>query len=425
MTLDANGLAREKGIDALRMAADGARPFQDGKPGPRLTTATRYSWRSPASIDPRPWIYGRVLMRGIVSATIAPGGVGKTSLLIAEALAMASGRPLLNEIVHGGPQRIWLLNLEEPEDELARRIQATALHHAMSAGDIGDRLFVNAGPDNALLTASATMAGYVHEEVFSDLEREIQKRGIDVLVIDPFVSSHALDENDNVQIDRVVKRWSRLAQAASCAVHIIHHTRKSDQTVGSESARGAKALVDAARVVRVLNVATAEEMAALGLQPEIRAFNARRDKQNLATGHEERSWYVLKSVSLGNGPPADDVGVVAAIGGPANAPNQLTVETISAIQEALDGKDRGYDQRASDWAGIDMAPILKLNAEDTPQRARIRHVLGQLVQQAFLVRADAPHPRAGRTRPVVRVGKPALPPQSSDGSVDDCGSVDA
>lgn len=309
--------------------------------------------------------------------------------------------------------------------ELARRIQAAALHHAISAGDIDDRLFVNAGPDNALLTASAKIDGYVNEQVFADLEGEIRKREVDVLVLDPFVSSHALDENDNVQIDRVVKRWSRLAQSASCAVHIIHHTRKSDQTIASESARGAKALVDAARMVRVLNLATAEELAALGLQPNVRAFHARRDKQNLAAGHEERSWYLLKSVSLGNGPPADDVGVVAAIGGPATAPNQLTAETIGAIQEALDGKDRGYDHRASDWAGIDMAPILKLNPEDKAQRARIRHVLGRLVQQAFLVCGDAPHPRAGRTRPVVRVCKPALPPQSSDDSVDDCGSVDA
>lgn len=424
MTLDANGLAKEKGIDALRMAADGARLFQGGEPAQRRIDASPYPWRSPYVIDPRPWIYGRVLMRGVVSATIAPGGVGKTSLLIAEALAMATGRPLLNEVVHGGPQHVWLFNLEEPEDELARRIQAAALHHAVSATDIDNRLFVNAGPDNALLTANVKIAGYIQEETFLDLERAIRQRGIDVLVLDPFVSSHALDENDNVQIDRVVKRWSRLAQSASCAVHIIHHTRKSDQTIGSESARGAKALVDAARMVRVLNLANAEELATLGVQPGVRVFHTQRDKQNLSAGYEERSWYILKSVSLGNGPPADEVGVVAAIGGPASAPNQLTAETIDAIQHALDGKDRGYDQRAGDWAGIDIAPILKLNPEDKAQRLRIRHTLGLLVQQAFLVRADAPYLRAGRTRPVVRVGKPALPPKSSDGSVDECGSVE-
>lgn len=425
MTLDANGLAREKGLDALRRAADGAHTLQGTKPDNRIITATRYFWRSPASIDPRPWIYGRVLMRGMVSATIAPGGIGKTSLIVAEALAMASGRPLLNEDIHGGPQRVWLWNLEEPEDELARRIQAAAIHHAVRADEIDHRLFVNAGPDNGLLTASATTSGYIHEEVFADLEREIQKRGIDVLVIDPFVSSHALDENDNVQIDRVVKRWSRLAQTVRCAVHIIHHTRKSDQSVASESARGAKALVDAARMVRVLNAATPDETAALGLQAGVRAFNARRDKQNLAAGQDERSWHLVKSVSLGNGPPADDVGVVAAIGGPTKATHQLTAEAIREIQEALHGKDRGYDQRASDWAGNDMAPLLHLNVEDKLQRARIRHVLGQLVQQGFLVRADKLNTRAGRMRSIVRVGKPALPPQSPECSVDECVSVEA
>jgi hypothetical protein len=178
-------------------------------------------------------------------------------------------------------------------------------------------------------------------------------------------------------------------------------------------------------MVRVLNPATAEELATIDLQPDMRVFHTRRDKQNLSAGHDERSWFIVKGVSLGNGPPADDVGVVAAIAGPASATNQLTLETIRAIQEAVEGKERGYDQRASDWAGIDMAPILKLNPEDKAQRHRIRHTLGLLVQQAFLVRADAPHPRAGRTRPIVRVGKPALPPQSSDGSVDECGSVDA
>ncbi len=321
-------------------------------------------------------------------------------------------------------RRVWLWNLEEPEDELARRIQAAALHHAISVGDLAGHLFVNAGPDNALLTASTSVAGYVHEDLFGELEREIQKRGIDALILDPFVSSHALDENDNVQIDRLVKRWSRLAQATNCAIHIIHHTRKGDHTVASESARGAKALVDAARMLRVLNVPTAEELVAFGLHSDVRAFHSRRDKQNLAAGQDERSWYVLRSISLGNGPPADEVGVAAALDVLASAPKHLAVETIGAIQEALDGKDRGYDHRASDWAGIDMAPILKLNPEDKAQRARIRLVLGSLVQDRYLARVDVPYPRRGGLRSVVRVGVSASEPRSSNGSVDDRGSVE-
>lgn len=424
MTLDANGLANTEGIDALRAAADGARLFQGGEAPQHRVSALPYRWREDSEIPPRPWVYGQLLMRGTVSATVAPGGVGKTSLLIGESLAMATGKPLLGEVVHGGPKRVWLWNLEEPEDELTRRIQAAARHWSICPQQVHERLFVNAGPANSLLVASARQPDFVDEGLFVALEAEILDRSIDVLILDPFVSSHALEENDNVQIDRVVKRWSLLAQRTRSAVHIIHHTRKTDGAVTSESARGAKGFVDAARTVRVLNPATQEDLSTLGLQADARAFCAHRDKQNMAAGHDDRRWYLVRGVSLENGPPADEVGVVLAIPPPSAMVSDLAVETIEAIQSALAGMDRGYDQRSGDWAGYDIAPILGLNAEDKPQRARTRHALGRLVQQGFLVRADAPHPRAGRMRPVVRVGKPVLPPQCPDGSVDECASVE-
>jgi RecA-family ATPase len=50
----------------------------------------------------RDWIYGKHLLRGIVSMTIASGAVGKTSLKIVEALALATGRNLLG---HDVPKR--------------------------------------------------------------------------------------------------------------------------------------------------------------------------------------------------------------------------------------------------------------------------------------------------------------------------------
>jgi hypothetical protein len=44
------------------------------------------------------------------------------------------------------------------------------------------------------------------------LVEEICARGIDALVIDPFVSSHSVGENDNVSIDRVIKEgWVPVA----------------------------------------------------------------------------------------------------------------------------------------------------------------------------------------------------------------------
>lgn len=40
---------------------------------------------------------------------------------------------------------------------------------------------------------------------------------------DPFVSSHEVDENANVLIDKIVKRWKRLAHETRCAIVLVHH----------------------------------------------------------------------------------------------------------------------------------------------------------------------------------------------------------
>ena len=47
---------------------------------------TVFEWEDPTKLPVRDWIYGRHLIRRHVSATIASGAVGKTSLKIVEAL---------------------------------------------------------------------------------------------------------------------------------------------------------------------------------------------------------------------------------------------------------------------------------------------------------------------------------------------------
>src|SRR4051794_40314849 len=60
-----------------------------------LIRAAPFHWCDPVSIPLRKWIYGRHYIRRFVSTTVAPGGVGKSSLGIVEALAIVSGRDLL------------------------------------------------------------------------------------------------------------------------------------------------------------------------------------------------------------------------------------------------------------------------------------------------------------------------------------------
>ena len=75
--------------------------------------------------------------------------------------------------------------------------------------------------------------------------------GIDVLIIDPFVSCHNVPENDNTAQNLIVKEWGVVADKAACAVDLVDHTRKAlngDAEVTAESSRGAKSKTDAARV---------------------------------------------------------------------------------------------------------------------------------------------------------------------------------
>jgi hypothetical protein len=115
---------------------------------------------------------------------------------------MVTDRDLLGDTVHGGPKSVWLFNLEDPRDELERRIAAAMQLHTIAGGDLGDRLHIDSGRDRPLCTAMQTRDGaQISKPVFDDLARQIWGRKIDVLVVDPFVSSHQVSENDNGAID--------------------------------------------------------------------------------------------------------------------------------------------------------------------------------------------------------------------------------
>jgi AAA domain len=61
----------------------------------------------------RQWFYGRHYMRKIVSATVAPGGTGKSNLSLVEGISQSIGRDLIyGEAI--GRYRVWYHNAEDP-----------------------------------------------------------------------------------------------------------------------------------------------------------------------------------------------------------------------------------------------------------------------------------------------------------------------
>ncbi|MGO9720277.1 MAG: AAA family ATPase, partial [Methylocella sp.] len=157
---------------------------------PRFT-AQPYVWHDPRTIPPRQWLHANHYIRGFVSATIAPGGLGKSSLQLVEAIGMAAGRDLLRGTQAKMALKVWYWNLEDPREEIDRRIAAILIHYKIHPDEIKDRLFVNSGRNEPLVIAERQRDNVtICLPVVEALKIEILRLGIDVLVIDPFVSCH-------------------------------------------------------------------------------------------------------------------------------------------------------------------------------------------------------------------------------------------
>ena len=242
------------------------REFEHVVPRPGDLTGSFYHFPDPSKIPPREFLYGAHYARKFVSATIAPTKVGKSSLVLAEALAMASGKPLLG-VEPKGLFRVRVWNGEDPYDELVRRIAAVMLHYGLTEADVGDRLLVDSGREMPIVMATQMRSGaMLQAPVVAEVERALMAQQVDVLMIDPFISSHRISENDNGAIDLVAKAWAGVADRTRTAIELVHHSRKlNGGEVAIEDARGASAMVSATRSARALARMTKGEAARLGL----------------------------------------------------------------------------------------------------------------------------------------------------------------
>jgi hypothetical protein len=368
--------------------------------------AAPFVWADPAGLPRRKWIYDRHYIRRYVSATIARGGVGKSALGIVEALAITTGRDLLG-VRPSERANVWLWNGEDPLDELQRRITGAALHHGISPADIEGRLFVNSGRDTAIIIATETKDGtLINGPVVEEVVRTIRDHEIGLVVIDPFVSSHRVSENDNNKIDTVVKTWARIAEETDCAIDLVHHSRKTngaDATV--EDARGASALNAAARSVRVLNSMTPKEAENAGVQNPRQYVRIENGKANLAPPSDKAKWFHLRSVSLGNGSPSapsDEVGVAEAWDWP-NALAGVTDAHLRAVKQAFAGRPWRKDAQARDWAGHPVATGLGLNLHDAAHKAKVKRLIKDWLVNGMLAQTSGKSGK-GKTCPFVQVG---------------------
>jgi hypothetical protein len=357
---------------------------------------TPYVSRNPKTIPPRAWLYKPSYVRQFTTGTLAHGGVGKSTLLTAEAVAMASGKAILG-VAPVERLRVALWNGEDPVDELVRKVEAVRKYYQLKPEDLDGYLYLDSGRDFPIQIATQDRTGTrIAKPVVKELITALKDAKIDVLIIDPFVSTHAVSENDNSAIEQVARTWNEIAEAANCSVHLAHHSVKArGRDAEGMDFRGGGAALAKLRHLRVLNALQPKNAQKLGI-PMAQAslhFRADQGKGNLAPPSANETWFKLQSISLENadidrdglGAESDKVGVVATWTPPQPGLDPSREQLEEVFQLMGDKIWKKTSQSQEDWVGSPIAKILGLSIAEPNDRKQLRDLVALWLHEGILV----------------------------------------
>jgi hypothetical protein len=259
------------------------------------------------NIPPREWLVDRLCLKAYITGLVAPGGTGKSSLALALGISVASN----NDILQLGVRQqanVLVINNEDSYEELRRRIAGITTQFGINPISLKDRLFYDSGYEKKYMLSEMSDIGQKETAFAGDLIKYMLEKDIELLIVDPFVSTHNAPENDNTAMDQVMSIYRRVAAKTGAAITLIHHTRKQQDTKVSSAgnadiARGASAFKDAVRVVATLTPMSKAEAQKLTFddQKQSRHFRLDLAKQNFSPACVNEMWFRMESCLIGNG----------------------------------------------------------------------------------------------------------------------------
>ena len=392
---------------ALNIATEPTEAHTDDEPAQNWPTP--YNMFNALTLPRREWVYGYDYIKKYISVTASAGGIGKTSAIIVEALAIATGKPLLGVDVKE-QTNVWIINLEDPISEMQMRTIAAMQHYNIKPEDVKGRLFMD-GEDTMQITLAAEgRDGLItNNDMLAAMIRVIKENNIGAVILDPFVSAHLVNENNNGSIQAVVAMLRKLARDTNSSVQLVHHIRKGngdDATI--DSVRGAGSLIGAARAARVINRITPEDAMALGVDEHeaLGIFRVDDGKANLAPPSDKAVYRRMQSVEIANG---EHIGVATEFKLPdlfdgVTADNARNVQKL--VQEA-EANQTPYkaNVQAKQYVGHAVAEELNLDMEKPGDKAKVKAIVKQWLKTNVLKAAEMYDKRQGRDVQCVVVGE--------------------
>lgn len=267
-------LANMRTLDELLIAAPGAPVNEQGffdsllRDGPEFVAAlsresTSHRIKAPAitktELDTArmtPDCIVDRLLYADVGCLIAPGGVGKTTLMLHAAMHIALGLDVFGEAVRKRG-RVLILTAEDSRQILVARLRAcmdgltdaerATVRDGVRIADVsglGIKLTDTIG--DVVLPSERTI------DALLELCREVQPV---LIVIDPAISFGVGESRVNDAEQGLIEAARRLRNDLNCCVLYVHHSGKAnarERTLDQYSGRGGSAFADGSRMVLVL-----------------------------------------------------------------------------------------------------------------------------------------------------------------------------
>lgn len=372
-------------------------------------SAEAFTAASLSLLEPYDWVYQKIMVARYFCALGAPPGTGKSALIVAIAISIATGKALL-----GGqaPEQgnVWIINLEDPREAVLKMVWACCEFYGIEPVTLEGRLFINSGRDHPLVVAAMVDGAALRLPIVEALTKECQARKIRGLFIDPVVDTHSLPENDNITMNDYCAIWNQLAEAADLAVLLSMHFKKGGQAGDPDAFRGASAIIGKARSAITLGVMATEDAAKLNVPLDRRAYHLRLDnaKRNLSPPPSSADWLRLESVDLTTG---DSIQAIRLWSPPSpweNLPMARAIEALTLIDAGSDGEFYTASRRGRSnerWAGHVITRCANGTGISDEQAAII---LAQWLQSGMVMSGVYHSPSQRREMPCIRVDQVKL-----------------
>lgn len=183
--------------------------------------------------EPEPeWILEGLLPAGGTAVLSAPGGTGKSTLLVQAGVNVATGRPFLDARCPA-PRRVLFLQAEGSRRIFKERVRTAIRHLGLPAAVLSQF---------SIPTRSFNPPAFVSP----DFEDFVVRSEAKLIVCDTVGYFFDGDENSNSDVKKLVMRpLARLGAKYEVAFILVHHYGKpSEHRVGRHKTRGASAWID-------------------------------------------------------------------------------------------------------------------------------------------------------------------------------------